>query len=79
MVISQKKFEPFKPNIYETELEKAFLTLDIVRLVLNISLALVHAVLGFLNIRKFCKTNTDDYTPVFSLLFDLVVLAVFIG
>merc|ERR1712213_145359 len=46
---------------------------------LNISLALAHVGLGFLKLKKFLNSNSEDYTPIFAILFDLLVLAVFIG
>ena len=49
-----KLFTPFKPHIYEKDLEKILLSLDITRLVLNITMA---AMCCWINLHKMNKDN----------------------
>ena len=77
VILARKDFIPFRPNIYETEKERKFLIIDVVRLSCNIIIALVHLVFGCIKLKKL-QTN-NDFATFFYVIFDLFVLAVFIG
>ena len=77
VILARKDFVPFRPHIYETELERKFFFLDLTRLFCNISISLAHAITGCIKLKNL--SSNFKFSTISSVLFELFILFVFIG